>query len=188
MIYLKLFYEFFKVGLFSVGGGLATLPFLYDMAASTGWFTIADISDMVAVSESTPGPLGINMSTYTGFKSAGLLGSIIAPIGLITPSIIIIIILAGFLNKFKESKIVQDTFYGLRAASVGLIAAAGIQVVKISLLKLDIISNDSYSIIDLFFWKGIILAVLVYFLIKYVKLHPIFFIALSAVIGIVFKF
>ena len=97
MIFLRLFFEFAKVGLFAVGGGLATIPFLQDMGARTGWFTNADLTTMIAVSESTPGPMGVNMATYVGFATAGPLGAVVATVGLITPSIIIIMIIAGFL-------------------------------------------------------------------------------------------
>ena len=110
MICLQLFWEFFKTGLFAVGGGLATLPFLYDMSISTGWFTAQDIADLIAVSESTPGPLGVNMATYVGFKSIGLFGGVVATLGLICPSIIIIILISKILDKFKDSAVVQKVF------------------------------------------------------------------------------
>lgn len=115
MTYLLLFYEFFKTGLFAVGGGLATLPFLYDMAARhPEWFTTSQLADMVAVSESTPGPLGVNMATYVGFITGGLPGALVATIGLVAPSIIIILIVAAFLKRFRDSKLVNAVFYGLR--------------------------------------------------------------------------
>ena len=94
MIYLQLFWEFFKAGLFSVGGGLATLPFLYDISDRLGWFTHAQIADMLAISESTPGPIGVNMATYAGFTSAGIPGGVVATLGLVTPSVIVILIIA----------------------------------------------------------------------------------------------
>ena len=90
MIYLRLFYEFFKTGLFAIGGGLATLPFLSDMADRTGWFTQAQLADMLAVSESTPGPVGVNMATYVGFETGGILGAVVATLGLVAPSVIVI--------------------------------------------------------------------------------------------------
>lgn len=130
MLIFRLFWEFFKTGLFAIGGGLATLPFLYDMQAATGWFTLDDISNMIAISESTPGPMGINMATYTGFTSMGVLGGIAAVAGLVTPSIIIIIIVSNILEKFKTNKYVQYCMYGLRAASVGLISVAGLRVAE----------------------------------------------------------
>lgn len=99
MIYLQLFYEFFKAGLFAVGGGLATLPFLHEISEKTGWFSIAELMDMIAVSESTPGPIGVNMATYAGFSTAGILGSLAATIGLVFPSVVIII----FVYKDRKS-------------------------------------------------------------------------------------
>mgnify|MGYP000291193981 FL=1 len=125
---LLLFYEFAKVGLFSVGGGLATVPFLQSMGEKTGWFTNAQLSTMIAVSESTPGPMGVNMATYVGYSISGIPGAIIATLGLITPSIAVIIIIAGFLQKFRQSKTVDAVFYGLRPASTALIASAGLSV------------------------------------------------------------
>ena len=95
---LILFLEFFKIGLFSVGGGLATLPFLYDLADKYPWLSASQIPDMIAISESTPGPLGVNMATYAGFHCAGPLGSVIATAGLVTPSVIVIIIVYKFLD------------------------------------------------------------------------------------------
>ena len=104
MLYLQLFWEFFKTGLFAVGGGLATLPFLQDMSDRTGWFTHAQLADMLAVSESTPGPIGVNMATYVGFSTGGVGGALIATLGLITPSVIVILIVAAFLKAFRDSK------------------------------------------------------------------------------------
>ena len=115
-IYILLFLEFFKTGLFSIGGGLATLPFLYDIADKYPWFDRAVLADMIAVSESTPGPIGINMATYVGYETGGILGGILATVALVLPSVIIIIIIAKFLNKFNENKIVKSAFYGLRPA------------------------------------------------------------------------
>ena len=103
MIYLQLFWNFFKTGLFSVGGGLATLPFLYEMSNNTHWFTHADIADMIAISECTPGAIGINMSTYAGYMTGGLFGGIFATIGLACPSVIIILLISRFLEKFRTN-------------------------------------------------------------------------------------
>lgn len=186
MIYLQLFFEFFRTGLFAIGGGLATLPFLYDISQRTNWFTEADIANMIAVSESTPGPIGVNMATYTGFTSGGFIGSIIATVGLITPSIIIIVIIAQFLKKFKENNSVQSVFYGLRPASTALIAAAGFSVVKISLLNLNNTTLNN-SLLSLFNWKAIIIAIILFFAIKKYKKHPVFYIAISALVGVIFK-
>ena len=123
-VYLRLFWEFFKTGLFAIGGGMATLPFLKDIGASTGWFTQTDLMNMLAVSESTPGPVGINMATYVGYTVGGVPGAVVATIGEVTPSIIVILIVAAMLAKFRDSRYVANAFYGLRPASTGLIAAA----------------------------------------------------------------
>ena len=184
MNFFLLFAEFFKVGLFSIGGGLATIPFLYDLAASDyGWFTAGDVADMIAISESTPGPIGVNMATYAGYRTEGILGGIIATLGLIAPAIIIIFLVAKILDAFKDNKLVQKSFYGLRPASVGLILAALYGVVKIALINVD-----SKTVIGFFNYKAIILAVCLFILQKiFKKLHPIAIIGLAAVVGIIFR-
>ena len=131
MIFLELFFEFFKIGLFAVGGGLATLPFLYELAEK-GWYAPEFVSTMLAISESTPGPIGINMATYVGFLQGDVLGGIIAPLGEVAPSVIVIVIIAKFLQKFRESKAFKDAFYGLRAASVAMIVSAGVSIYRIA--------------------------------------------------------
>ena len=191
MTLIRLFFEFLKIGLFSVGGGMATLPFLYDMSDKTGWFTYAQIADMLAVSESTPGPIGINMATYVGYTTAGIPGALAATIGTIIPGIALVLIITAILDKFRNNVYVEGAFYGLRPASVGLITAAGILVVEISLMNTALYQQTS-SIIDLFQWKAIVLAALLLVLTRWVKktkgLHPVYFIVFSAVVGIVFHF
>lgn len=186
MIFVQLLYEFVCVGLFSVGGGLATLPFLYEMGEKTGWFTAADVSNMIAIAESTPGPLGINMATYVGFSTADVAGALIAPLSLIAPSIIITTIIARFLQRFKESELMTGIFYGLRPASTALIAVAGLGVAKIALLNVTAFVA-SCNPMDLFFWKGILLAGMLYIMMKKLNWHPIFFLFLSGVIGFLFQ-
>lgn len=194
MIYLRLFFEFCKVGLFSVGGGLATIPFLTDLGERTGWFTSGQLADMIAVSESTPGPMGVNMATYVGFTSGGVLGGIVATLGLIFPSLVIILIIAGFLQKFRQSKAVDGVFYGLRAASVALITASLLQVAKVALLfhetAHEIAPGQAVPVVETFYWPAIILAAVIFVLVKFSplkKLHPICFIALAALAGVVFQ-
>lgn len=185
MILLRLYWEFFKIGLFSVGGGMATLPFLYDMSDRTGWFTYDQIADMLAVSESTPGPIGINMATYTGFTTAGIPGSVIATLGIITPGIIIVLLIIAVLDRFRKNKYVESAFYGLRPASAGLIAAAGVLVAEISLFNVG-----SETVLGFFDFKALLLAALLLVLTRWFKptkkLHPIVFIGFSAVVGILF--
>lgn len=187
MIYLQLFLEFFKIGLFAIGGGLATLPFLQDFAARSGRITTADIANMIAISESTPGPIGVNSATYFGFQFAGIPGGIIAVIGLITPSIIIILLVAKVLEKFKENRYVQGAFYGLRPASTGLIAAACLSVAQLALIGNDIFAATGLWT-DLFKWKHILLAIALFFIIKKTNKHPIVYLGASAVVGVVFHF
>ena len=196
MIYLRLFWEFFKTGLFAIGGGMATVPFLQAISDKTGWYTAGDLADMIAVSESTPGPLGVNMATYVGYTvgsasngvGGGIAGAIITTLGLITPSIVIILIIAYFLKKFRDSRLVNDTLYGLRPASVALISAAGVDIVLFALFRISSVYEIANVVIS---WKSLVLFGLIFVLTRYVpklkKLHPIWFIALSAVIGVVLQ-
>ena len=194
MLYLRLFLEFFKTGLFAVGGGMATIPFLYDMAEATGWFSATDLANMIAVGESTPGPIGVNMATYVGFVTgmnqgnilSALLGATVATLGLITPSVIIILIVAAVLKSFRNNRFVNHAFYGLRPASTGLIAAAGISVILSNLVTIGGAAEHTFAVN----WKGLALAVVLWLLTNVFKktkgLHPIVFIGLSAVVGILF--
>ena len=196
MIYLRLFWEFFKTGLFAIGGGMATVPFLQDIATKTGWYTAGQLADMIAVSESTPGPMGVNMATYVGFTvgsgtmgiGGGVLGALIATIGLVMPSVICILVIAYFLDKFRTSKLVDNTLYGLRPASVALISAAGVEIMLYALFQMSNIYDIGSLVLN---WKSIALFLLVFVCSRYVpklkKLHPVVFIAASAVIGIVFQ-
>ena len=191
MIYLLLFWEFFKTGLFTIGGGMATVPFLYEMSDKyPEWFSHDDLANMIAVGESTPGPIGVNMATYVGFVTGdgifgSVLGAVIATLGLITPSIIIILIIGLMLKSFKDNKLVNHAFYGLRPASAGLIAAAGLSVLLSNMFIGEKIALAFFN------WKGLILAVVLWILSNIVKktknLHPIVFIGFSAVAGIVFS-
>ena len=186
MIFLQLFYEFFKTGLFAVGGGLATLPFLEDISQRTGWFTSAQLADMLAISESTPGPIGVNMATYVGFETAGILGALCATVGLVMPSVIIIVLISKVLAKFRTNTYVEAAFYGLRPASVAMVASAGIGVAMTTLLNL---TASGFAVLR---WRELVLAAVILVLTNFVpkvkKFHPIVFIALAAAVGIIFKF
>ncbi len=186
MTLLLMFLEFFKTGLFAIGGGLATLPFLYNMADKYSWFTRSDLADMIAVSESTPGPIGINMATYVGFHTAGVPGAIITTTALVLPSLIVIMIVASFLKRFSESFYVKSAFYGLRPAVTGLIAAAAFEIYRITLLAIEPFL-ESRNILQLFQWKNIVLFAALFVLNKKVKWHPVFIILIAAVIGIVLQ-
>ncbi len=184
MILLRLYFEFFKTGLFSIGGGLATLPFLYEMQARTGWFTVNDVANMVAVSESTPGPMGINMATYVGFTIAGIPGAVIAVIGEVTPAIFIIYIIGKILRKFKENPYVQYAMYGLRAASAGLIFVAGLRVAQIAFLNMEQY-NATKVITDLFNPVAIALGIVIYIVFKKTGKHPILYILAAGIAGVI---
>ena len=188
MILLRLFFEFFKTGLFAVGGGLATIPFLQDMGAATGWFTDADLTTMIAVSESTPGPIGVNMATYVGFQTAGLPGSVVATLGLITPSVLVILIVAGILNKFRQSRTVDAVFKGLRPASTALIAAACVSVAMSIVIKVGMSETlgHAFSI----HWLSAALSLTLFLAMRTKagkKLHPFIFIGIAAILGVVFQ-
>lgn len=197
MIYLQLFWEFFKTGLFAIGGGMATIPFLYEMSDKTGWFSHADLEIMVAVGESTPGPIGVNMATYVGFltgmRDAGwltaILGAVTATLGLITPSVIVILIVAAFLQQFRNSRYVNNAFYGLRPASTGLITAAAFSVITSILVFPNLIMKGDF--LAAFNWKGLLLAALLWLCTNVIKKtkkwHPIVFIGISALVGMIFQ-
>ena len=198
-VYLRLFWEFFKTGLFAVGGGMATLPFLKDIGQSTGWYTYTDLMNMLAVSESTPGPIGINMATYVGFTVGGIPGAVIATLGEVTPSIIVILIVAMMLKKFRDNRYVNMAFYGLRPASTGLIGAACVTVVLEVMTGIKVLAADGALVNtfrlageSLIKWPGVLLGALLIVLTNFVKpvknCHPIVFIAFSAVVGIAFRF
>ena len=197
MMYLLLFWEFFKTGLCAIGGGMATIPFLYDMSDKTGWFSHMDLANMIAVGESTPGPIGVNMATYVGFVSGmqqggvpgAILAAVIATLGLITPSVIVILIVAAILKSFRNNPYVERAFYGLRPASTGLIAAAGITVVLSNLFYPTLWQSGNF--LGAFNWKGLVLAVALWVLTNVIKKtkkwHPIVFIGFSALVGIIFQ-
>lgn len=187
MIYLQLFYEFFKVGLFSIGGGMATIPFLMDLAQTKPWFTPEQLTDMIAVAESTPGPIGVNMATYSGFNAGGILGGILATLSLVLPSVIIICIISKFMEKFRSSRLVEDAFYGLRPASAALIAGAMSQVLILSLFHTDLFSAGVpwYQMLNI--GSIILFVVLLLGAIFLKKLHPIVFILIGAAAGIIFQ-
>ena len=202
-VYLTLFWEFFKTGLFAIGGGMATLPFLSNIGEVTGWYSQTDLMNMLAVSESTPGPIGINMATYVGFTVGGVPGAVVATVGEVTPSIIVILIIAAMLKKFRDSRLVNDAFYGLRPASTGLIGAACVSVVLEVLTHVELVKSDSSQLVNIpafqgngfsgiFNWQCLVLAVVLLVLTNWVKptknLHPIVFIGISAVVGVVFRF
>lgn len=171
MIWLLLFFEFFKIGLFALGGGLVTIPFLFDLSAKYGWFSSQELFDMIAISESSPGPIGVNMATYVGFKTLGIWGGIVATVGLILPSVIIVIIVAKVLEKYRQSNTFANLMYSIHPAAIAMILYAGIELGKMVLISPMLIG------IGIIFWGAI----------HFIKLHPIVYIVLGGIVGVVLK-
>ncbi|MCK9268384.1 MAG: chromate transporter [Alkaliphilus sp.] len=192
MIYLTLYWEFFKIGLFAVGGSLATLPFIRQLVGKYGWITERQILDMIAISESTPGSIGVNVATFVGNVTAGVLGGIVATMGVITSSIVIIIIVAHYITRFHETQIIKSTFVSIRPAATGLIAAVGFEIARISLFSIGdyapIYELFSQKILSILNMKAILLFGAIIFLLRKYKKHPLIYLAGAAAIGIIFKF
>lgn len=171
MIYASLFFEFCKIGLFALGGGMVTVPFLFELAEKYPWFSSRELVDMIAVSESSPGPIGVNMATFAGFKAAGILGSLTATVGLVFPSVVIIVAIAKLLDKYRESNVFTNLMHAVHPAVIALILFAGIELGKLVLVDIKM------AVICAIFWGAI----------HFVKLHPILYIVLGGLIGVVLQ-
>ncbi len=182
--YIILFFIFFKVGLFTIGGGLAAIPLLQEEVLTRGWLSIEAFYDMVAVSESTPGPIGANIATYVGFSQLGVIGSVVATLGLVTPSVIIIILIAKYVMHYRDNKYVDAVFVGLRPAVTGLILTAAYSVAVKTLVDIELFKNTNL-LKDLFNIKAIVMFVLFYYAVYKWKKHPIYYILAAGVIGVV---
>lgn len=183
-ILADLFISFFKIGLFAVGGGPATIPYLMDLTQTKDWFSMQELTDMIAISESTPGPLGLNMATYAGYSAAGVPGGLIASLGLVLPSIVVIILIARFLQDFSDNKYVKAAFWGIRPAVTALIAMAVYNLCKVSLFT-ETEAGIQPAV------KTMILAVVVFILMqnkKLKKLHPALWLLVAAIVGVIFRF
>ena len=184
MIYLTLFGEFFLIGLFAIGGGMATVPFLIDLTTRYDWYTASEFTNMVAVSQSTPGPVGINMATYAGYEAAGIPGALIATLGLITPALFIMMLIAKFMQNFSERKLVKHIFTGIRPVVAALILYAAWELCGLTLFT----STTTQSFVPLY--DNLLLCVLLFACMQYKKLakvHPLIWILIGAVVGIVFS-
>jgi chromate transporter len=180
---LFIFVTFFKIGLFAIGGGLATVPFLFELADGSLWLTREAVGDMLAVAQSSPGAIGVNLAAYTGFRYAGVPGSYLAALGLISPSIIIIVIVARMLQRFKESAVVKRVFSGFRPAAAGLLSAAGFGAITLCLYNAA--APVWYELIR---WRETILFIIIFALVYKFKKHPVVYIfaagAAGAVLGL----
>lgn len=188
MIYLKLFFEFFKIGLFTFGGGYAMLPLITDAAVSNGWMTDEQLLNFIAVSESTPGPFAVNIATYIGKTVAGVGGSALATLGVVLPSFIIIVIVAAFFMKFKESGIIKGLMSGLRPTAVGLIFAAVFSLAAVQFFgSFEGFSGlwegvkKAFTSFDILFTAAVMTGA---FIAARKKIHPIFIIIVSAGLGV----
>lgn len=171
MIFGTLFGEFFKIGLFAIGGGLVTIPFLFELTKKFDWFSAQELMDMIAVSQSTPGPVGVNMATYAGFKAAGVGGGIVATFGLILPSVIIVILVASLLKQCSENQFVCELMTAVRPAGIALILQAGIELCRLSVTN----------------WKEVLFTATFFVLIYFYKKSPIFYIILSGILGAILR-
>ncbi len=169
LIYLHLCFEFFRIGLFSFGGGYATLPFLYHIADTYHWYTPQQLSDMIAVSSITPGPVGVNVATFAGFSTAGILGALLATTSVILPSYVLVIIISKLLEKFKTNKKVQAAIYGLKPAGCGLLSAVALNIFK-------------DNVTGLF---GVLLFLILLFMSFQQKRDPLFYLGISAIVGLI---
>ncbi len=171
MVYWLLFFEFFKIGLFAIGGGMVTIPFLFDLTKKYDWFSVEELTNMIAVSQSTPGPIGVNMATYAGFQTLGIFGGVMATFGLVLPSLIIVILVSKLLNKYAENSLVQAIMASVRSAVVALILLAGVELCRLSVVDCQLA----------------LFAVGFFLVVHFYPRSPIFYILLSAVLGIVLK-
>lgn len=181
---LLVFWEFFKIGLFAVGGGPATLPYLMNLTNKYDWFTMEELTNMIAVSESTPGPLGINMATYVGYQTLGPWGGIVATLGLVTPSIIIICIIAAWFTKFNKNRFVQSAFSTIRPAVAAIIAIAVYGICQVSLFA----KTETGYVPQ---WNLIIFAAITLGLLQIKqlkKIHPFMWFVMGAIVGLVLRF
>ncbi len=186
MSLFALFFLFAYIGLCAVGGGLVAITLMQQELIPRGLISSEDFFAMVAISESTPGPIGVNMATYIGYELYGVVGGIVLTLGIIMPSFIIILIIARFAHAFQEKPLVKKSFYGLRAGATGMIAVAFWQVLNISVLSLSKFQSTR-QIVDIVHIKQFIFfLVMLGVSIFYKKLHPIFIVVLGAVFGVIF--
>ncbi|MDR0952999.1 MAG: chromate transporter [Elusimicrobiota bacterium] len=187
MILLALYLDFFKIGLFALGGGLATIPFIYELGYSAGFFNASEIANMIAVAQSMPGPIGINMASYAGFKVAGFWGAVSAALGVITAPMITIAIIAKALQKFIHNKYAAVAFGGAIACVCALISAAVFDMLKTALLRPEI-TQTLEGLVDAIAMKNIIFFIVIFFAIRKFKWHPFIYICLAACGGCFVKF
>lgn len=184
IIYLLLFMEFAKIGLFSLGGGYATLPFLYHMSEQYHWFSSVELTQMLALSSITPGPVGINVATFAGFKTAGILGSIIATNAIMIPSFFIVIFISKMLKKFKDSPCLNSALYALRPATAAMIGAVGVRLFKDAIVRSNLSGFDFSNILHFIDIKALVLLIVLFITSLKLKRDPLVYLAFGAAAGI----
>ena len=179
MLYISMFIQFFYIGLFSFGGGYATLPFLYHLAETHPWYTVQQLTNMTAISSITPGPVGINMATYAGYRTAGIIGSAIATISIILIPFIITIIITKLFSAFQNNNTVKNIFVGLRTAACALLVSIGLKLLyKDIIIDINSLNFDYYTLI---------LFILLLIPFSFMKKNPLLIILAGAIGGIVIK-
>ncbi len=185
MILVLLCMEFAKIGFFSLGGGYATLPFLYHMSEVYGWFSPLELSRMLAISSITPGPVGLNVATFAGFKTAGIIGSLIATMSIMLPSFLMVVIISKMLKKFKDSPYLDSVMYALRPATAAMLGAVAFRLFKDAIIRnsdfsgVNLLNLQNY--VDL---KGFLLLFILFLISLKIKKDPLIFLAYGAIAGI----
>ena len=177
--------SFFFTGLFAIGGGLAAIPIMEQFIVNRGWITSKLFYNMIAVSESTPGPIGVNMATYIGFENFGVTGGILTTLALVLPSFITILIVARTYSAIQDNPIVKNALYGIRAAVCGLIASAAFSILCITIFTPDVFF-ETPSIFSLFDFKQLLIFSVIFALYQVFKKHPIWYVIFGAICGIAF--
>lgn len=183
----ELFFTFFKIGLFTIGGGYAMIPMIQAEVSEKGWLTMTQLVDFIAIAESTPGPFAVNIATYVGARTLGVGGAALATFGVVLPSFVIILVIARFFMAFQDNQYVKGALNGLRPAVVGLVAAAAFSIAVENLFPRFSFSHLPESLSSVNF-IGLVVFIIVFLISVFPKkkLHPIFFILISAGLGIVF--
>ncbi len=180
-LYFLLFYEFAKIGLFAIGGGYAALPFLYYLQEQYNWFTVEELTNMIAVSNITPGPIGINMATYTGFTTAGIMGAFIATTGILFIPFLLTVIITKLFTKFQDNETVKNIFLGLRPAACALLTSIGLK-----LLYKTLVNNELQTFFHLDYYD-LILFLIIFIPFLFLKKNPLLIILAGAIGGILIR-
>ncbi len=185
MILVLLCMEFAKIGFFSLGGGYATLPFLYHMSEVYGWFSPLELSRMLAISSITPGPVGLNVATFAGFKTAGITGSLVATMSIMLPSFLMVVIISKMLKKFKDSPYLDSVMYALRPATAAMLAAVGVRLFKDAIIRnIDFSGINLLNLQNYLDLKGFLLLFILFLISLKIKKDPLIFLAYGAIAGI----